>query len=156
MKSPGKMNFFVSEAINHSLEKSSQHRVFTGKLFSKLVQGRHVSEAKFMEGWVLNVVGLTQLSLLFLHPSSLSLSLSLSFSLSLFLSHSLNEVLEFAEDIAIDIPKIWDYLGEILSPIISQSTLSLSFLGSIYPSLVCLVRKKKTWAYHFDTNANSA
>ena len=50
MKSPGKMNYLISEAINHSLEKSSQHREFSGKLFSKLVQGRHVSEAKFLEG----------------------------------------------------------------------------------------------------------
>ena len=69
--------------------------------------------------------------------SLLSLSLSLSVVLSPPL-HSLNEVLEFAEDIAIDIPKIWDYLSEILSPIVSQSTLSLSFLGSTFPSLVRL------------------
>ena len=50
MNSPGKMNFLVSEAVNHSLEKSSQHREFTGKLFNDLVQGRHMSEAKFLEG----------------------------------------------------------------------------------------------------------
>ena len=49
----------------------------------------------------------------------------------------LNEVLEFAEDMAIDIPKIWDYLGEILSPVVSESALSLSFLSSVVPSLVC-------------------
>ena len=55
---------------------------------------------------------------------------------SLSLCLSLNEVLEFAEDIAIDIPKIWDYLGEILSPVVSQSALPLSILASIYPSLV--------------------
>ena len=73
--------------------------------------------------------------------SLLSLSLSLSVVLSPPL-HSLNEVLEFAEDIAIDIPKIWDYLSEILSPIVSQSTLPLSFLGSTFPSLVRLIREK--------------
>ena len=50
---------------------------------------------------------------------------------------SLNEVLEFAEDIAIDIPKFWDYLGEILSPVVVDSSLSLSFLSSVVPSLVC-------------------
>ena len=50
MKSPGKMNYLVSEAINYSLEKSSQHRQYSGQLFSRLVQGRHLSEDKFMEG----------------------------------------------------------------------------------------------------------
>ena len=53
------------------------------------------------------------------------------------LHFSLNEVLEFAEDTAINIPKIWDYLGEILSSIVSQSTLPLSILSSVYPPLVC-------------------
>ena len=76
------------------------------------------------------------------------LSLFLSLSLSHTHTHSLNEVLEFAEDIAIDIPKIWDYLGEILSPVVSQSVLSLSFLGSIYPSLVCLIRERKVLNLH--------
>ena len=51
-------------------------------------------------------------------------------------SDSMNEVLEFAEDFAIDIPKIWDYLGEIISPVVTSSALSLSFLASIYPTLV--------------------
>ena len=45
-------------------------------------------------------------------------------------------MLEFAEDIAIDIPMIWDYLGELLSPAIAHSALSLSSLSSIFPSLV--------------------
>ena len=45
-------------------------------------------------------------------------------------------MLEFAEDIAIDIPMIWDYLGELLSPIVAHSTLSLSLLSSVVPSLV--------------------
>ena len=51
---------------------------------------------------------------------------------------SLNEVLEFAEDIEIDVPKIWDYLGEILSPVVAHSVLPLSFLSSIFPTLVIM------------------
>ena len=53
----------------------------------------------------------------------------------------MNEVLEFAEDIAIDIPKIWDYLSEILSSVVSKSTLPLSILSSIHPPLVCKICK---------------
>ena len=47
------------------------------------------------------------------------------------LMHRLNEVLEVAEDYAIDIPKIWDYLGEVLAPVMAHSTLSLSLLGNV-------------------------
>ena len=63
MKSPGKMNFLVSEAINHSLEKSSAHRQYSGRLFSKLISTRHIAEAKFIEGYELArwVVDLSEL-----------------------------------------------------------------------------------------------
>ena len=46
----------------------------------------------------------------------------------MFYFHSLNEVLEFAEDMAIDIPLIWQYLGEIIGSMIQDKSLSLDFL----------------------------
>lgn len=49
---------------------------------------------------------------------------------------SLDDVLECAEEDAIDIPKIWDYLGELLAPVVTQSTLNLSLLESVPASLV--------------------
>ena len=51
---------------------------------------------------------------------------------------SLNKVLEYADDIVIDVPKLWDYLAEFLSPIVYQCTLPLSFLSSVPSSLVCI------------------
>ena len=50
--------------------------------------------------------------------------------------YSLNEVLEYAEDMELDIPKIWDYLGEILAPALSQPPLHLNTIAHIYPPLV--------------------
>ena len=52
------------------------------------------------------------------------------------LPRRLNEVLELAEDFEIDIPRVWDYLGEILAPAVSQSTLPLSCLQNVPPALV--------------------
>ena len=49
---------------------------------------------------------------------------------------SLNEVLEYAEDMEIDIPKIWDYLGEILAAAFFQPPLPFHVLTSVYPPLV--------------------
>lgn len=40
----------------------------------------------------------------------------------------LKEVLEFAEDMAIDIPKIYTYLGELISPMVEDGSIQLSFL----------------------------
>ena len=48
----------------------------------------------------------------------------------------LNEVLEYAEDTEIDIPRVWDYLGEILSPALSQPPLLLRILAHVPPPLV--------------------
>ena len=48
----------------------------------------------------------------------------------------LNDVLEFAEDICIDIPQLWDYLGQVLAPVMAHSTLSLSLLSEVPANLV--------------------
>ena len=41
----------------------------------------------------------------------------------------LKDVLEFAEDMEIDIPKVWQYLGELISPMVQDGCcLPLSFL----------------------------
>ena len=42
--------------------------------------------------------------------------------------YRLKEVLEFAEDMAIDIPKIYTYLGELISPMVEDGSIPLSFL----------------------------
>ena len=50
--------------------------------------------------------------------------------------YSLNEVLEYAEDMELDVPKIWDYLAEILTPALSQPPLHFHTLTNIYPPLL--------------------
>lgn len=40
----------------------------------------------------------------------------------------LKSVLEMADDCAIDVPKIWQYLGELIEPMFQDNTLSLTFL----------------------------
>ena len=50
--------------------------------------------------------------------------------------YSLNEVLEYADDLELDIPKIWDFLAEILTPALSQPPLHFHTLTHIYPPLV--------------------
>ena len=53
-----------------------------------------------------------------------------------FVFFRLNDVLEVAEDIAIDIPKIWDYLGEVLAPVLARKHISLLILKKPMTSLV--------------------
>ena len=50
----------------------------------------------------------------------------------------LDSILEFAEDIAVDIPCFWNYLGEFFGPVVYDGTLPLNKLKeSIEPLLQC-------------------
>ena len=40
----------------------------------------------------------------------------------------LNSALSYAEDMEIDIPKIWQYFGELIGPMVQDGSVPLSFL----------------------------
>ena len=46
------------------------------------------------------------------------------------------EVLEVAEDIEIDVPKIWQYLAEVVVPVIEDGTISLDILTKAPASIM--------------------
>ena len=50
MRCAGQMDVLVNEGINHTLEHKAESRVFTGKLFSKLVQEKVLTPEKFKQG----------------------------------------------------------------------------------------------------------
>ena len=45
-------------------------------------------------------------------------------------------MLEFAEDMAIDVPKIYTYLGELISPMVEDGSIPLGFLKSACEPLI--------------------
>jgi len=50
----------------------------------------------------------------------------------------LRSILEFADEMVIDIPRIWVYLGELISPMVEDGAVSLAFLrGACEPLLAC-------------------
>ena len=49
---------------------------------------------------------------------------------------SLNEILQFAEDMEIDVPKIWKYLGELVGPMVQDGSVPLSFLKQACTPLI--------------------
>lgn len=50
--------------------------------------------------------------------------------------NGLSEVLEFVEDISIDIPKIWDYLAELLTPAIIEKIITFEILLKVGGDLI--------------------
>ena len=50
LESPGLLHVFVLNAINHSLEKSSQAREFVGKLLDLLIKQKQIPFDKFLQG----------------------------------------------------------------------------------------------------------
>lgn len=51
MESPSLLHVFVREAINHSLEKTSQTRVLVGTLFSVLLKDNLLPEERLTMGY---------------------------------------------------------------------------------------------------------
>ena len=60
----------------------------------------------------------------------------LLFNLHLYYISRLEEILEFAEDMEIDIPHIWKYLGEMIGTTIIDNVLSLASLNTSIEKLV--------------------
>lgn len=57
----------------------------------------------------------------------------------------MKEVLDLAEDYEIDIPKIWEYLGDIIGPmVLDNSVLPLQFLRQAVKGLIESSGKIKT------------
>lgn len=105
------VHFYVSSAINHALEVSSQKDHFAiGLLFCTLVvKMQLVEENQFIKGYVI----MNQFHWLQKDAGSL-LTPTNTHS---FWSRRLHSIMELAEDIAIDVPKFWDYMGELLAEI---------------------------------------
>jgi len=50
MRSPGMMDVFVRESVNHTLENSTLARVCVGQLFHELSKEQLLTEQKFIAG----------------------------------------------------------------------------------------------------------
>ncbi|XP_076358075.1 eukaryotic translation initiation factor 4 gamma 3-like isoform X2 [Tachypleus tridentatus] len=90
LTSPTTVSYFISAAINHVLERSSQARILVGQFLHDLVQNNVIPGELYIKG--------------------------------------LKSILENADDYAIDIPRIWEYLGELIGPMIQDGSIPLSLL----------------------------
>ena len=48
---------------------------------------------------------------------------------------SFAELLQSAEDFLVDIPKLWEYVAEIVEPMLAEGVIPLTFLGPMSSSL---------------------
>ncbi len=53
-----------------------------------------------------------------------------------YLSCRFSEILEYAPDMEIDIPKFWAYLGEFVGPVVHHGSVSLHFLKDLSKPLM--------------------
>lgn len=93
LESPKNIHLFVTNAINHVLERSPQARKQTGSLLHDVVKQNVISVQSYIQG--------------------------------------LLEVLEYAEDMEVDIPMIWKYMGELIGPMVQDGSVPLSFLKEV-------------------------
>lgn len=56
---------------------------------------------------------------------------SRAFAHCFFFVHRFTEVLQCAEDFIVDIPKLWEYLAEMVEPIFEEGVVNFNFLGQL-------------------------
>ena len=69
-------------------------------------------------------------------------------------SCSLEQFLEYAEDIEIDIPQLWNYLGELLGPTAFDRNIDLNELFKCILKYVTKHKAAKLFAYMLQTATN--
>ena len=69
-------------------------------------------------------------------------------------SFRLEQVLEYAEDIEIDIPQLWNYLGELLGPNAFDGNIDLKELFNCILKYVPKHKAAKLFAYMVQTATN--
>ena len=66
-------------------------------------------------------------------------------------SFRLEQVLEYAEDIEIDIPQLWNYLGELLGPTAFDGNIDLNKFFKCMQKYVPKLKAAKLFAYMLQT-----
>ena len=66
-------------------------------------------------------------------------------------SFRLEQVLEYAEDIEIDIPQLWNYLGELLGPTAFDGNIDLNKFSKCMKKYVPKLKAAKLFAYMLQT-----
>ena len=69
-------------------------------------------------------------------------------------SFRLEQVLEYAEDIEIDIPQLWNYLGELLGPTAFDGNIDLNKFSNCILKYVPKLKGAKLFAYMLQTATN--
>ena len=69
-------------------------------------------------------------------------------------SFRLEQVLEYAEDIEIDIPQLWNYLGELLGPTAFDGNIDLKEFFKCILKYVSKLKAAKLFAYMLQTATN--
>ncbi|ETE60124.1 Eukaryotic translation initiation factor 4 gamma 3, partial [Ophiophagus hannah] len=131
---PGILPVFVQVGVESTLERSQITRDHMGQLLYQLVQSEKLSKQDFFKGWVsrareLMLVCRYQLEGgLGLRPRAEAThptSCQQAFQGFLPLWLRFSDTLETADDMAIDIPHIWLYLAELVTPMLKEGGISM-------------------------------
>lgn len=106
MNSPQLLFVFVRNGLESTLERSTIAREHMGLLLHQLVKAHVLPTQQFYRG-----SGPAHIDDITAHSGSAAEQTCL---------HRLQEILEVAEDMAIDIPHIWTYLAEQIVPLVHE------------------------------------
>lgn len=104
---------FVERGLESTLERSTIAREHMGQLLHQLVKASILPTAQYYKGWVSRTPAVHNTAChSYLTPFVVRL----------------HQILEMAEDIAIDIPHIWLYLAELITPMLHEGGIPMGEL----------------------------
>lgn len=120
---------FVRTGLESTLERSTIAREHLGKLLQQLVKTGTLPTSEYYKGSVWSHRGVVCMCRASLYPRSCFMNLKTRpLSFCVFPLIRLQEILELAEDMAIDIPHIWLYLSELIMPMLHEGGIPMGEL----------------------------
>ena len=121
---PSTVSRFINHCLLYVLDKSKKKRRAIGTLLKEMVRRKLFDSSDILEGWV-------RLFYCFLHGGVFNFYL---------LYFRFTELFQSAEDFIVDIPKLWEYVAELVEPLFEDDAIDLDFLTQLSsilkPSLV--------------------
>lgn len=114
------LHVFVRVGVESTLERSQITRDHMGKLLFQLVQQDILAKPQFFKG-----SACLHIHLLSFNMCHLTTVLYLKWPSHQIIFPRFADTLELADDMAIDIPHIWLYLAELLSPVLRDRGFSM-------------------------------
>ena len=114
---------FINQCLLYVLQRNRTERRAMGTLFKEMVKRKLFSASDIMEGYVYIF-------------RSFFFRVWQIFLRYPFWNYRFTELLQSAEDFLVYIPRLWEYMAELVEPLFEEGVINLNFLGHLSSTLI--------------------